>query len=152
MYYFQYYQSLVLFYFWKTNHTGYSNQSKHETCLFSLHQLIIPVWIIFQKYVANIISWGVSQAVYRNMNNMNRIVTEYISLHPYQSPIYIYIYMYICIGLQLAYQCHCACSWPCSRYSAHWKFVHVILPVSLTVTHSIYLSWPDDITQDIIKV
>ena len=58
---FQYFLSLVSFYFWKTNHTRwYRNQytGSHNSCLFSLHQLIIPVWIKIQKYV-----WQISYRV-----------------------------------------------------------------------------------------
>ena len=64
----------------KKNHTTYSNQSNHKPCLLSLHQLIIPVWIKYQKHVSQIsYRWE-----YRKQCIAIWIVSWLsVSLHPY---------------------------------------------------------------------
>ena len=83
---FHYYKFWFLFLSKKTNHTTHSNQSNYKSCLLSLHQLMIPVWIKDQKYVL--------QTLYRS-EYLKQSITIWIvswpsvSLHPYKTPLMI---------------------------------------------------------------
>ena len=81
----------------KTNHTTYSNQSNHKSCLISFHQLIIPAWIRYQTYVSKI--WY--RGEYHKQCIAIWIVSwPSVSLHPYHCCGIAVLMWYILIALE----------------------------------------------------